>query len=309
MSDGSPEDRPDADCNGIARTRSKSLRAVAGEPLVHFLLLGGFLFILFAIFAPADTASRTIVVDRPALLEYLQYRAKRFDSEGAARMLDNMSEAQRDELVADYVDQEVLYRQAVRYGLDQDDDVIKQRMVQKSRFIVEAGGREEPEEAELRAYYREHIGDFSEPRRLTFTHVFFDAEQHGEGAQALARDAVSRLNARNVGFSDVHQIGDRFPYLVNYVERPLDYVAQHFGENFATEAVETGPADKWVGPWRSQHGWHAVMVTENIEPSAIPFEEVRSNVASALVEKETWGRREEAMKRLKRDYDIRVEAE
>ena len=290
-----------------ARPWRQRARAAAREPLVHFLLLGAMLFWLYAVIVPPDPASRTIIVDQPKLLEYLQYRAKRFDAEGAEIALGRMTPEQREQLVSEYLEQEILYRQALRYGLDRDDDMIKQRIVQKSRFILEAGNRREPTEEELRSYYRNHLNDYTEPQRVTLTHVFFDRTLHGAATKRIAEAAVGSLNAQRAGFSDAREIGDRFPYLVNYVDRPGDYIAEHFGEPFVDEVLKRAPIGRWHGPVESQYGWHGVFVTGRKAAETLPFEQVQDDVARSFGEERAKQQRDESLAKLKRDYDIRIE--
>jgi hypothetical protein len=43
-----------------------------------------------------------------------------------------------DSLVKNWIEEEVLFRQALRLGLDQDDSIVRRRLVQKLGFIAEA---------------------------------------------------------------------------------------------------------------------------------------------------------------------------
>ena len=57
------------------------MKKLLTEPLLHFLLLGVGLFVLFE-FAAGDEASydeNVIVVDRSTLLTFVQFRAREFD--------------------------------------------------------------------------------------------------------------------------------------------------------------------------------------------------------------------------------------
>lgn len=283
------------------------IRNLLREPLVHFLALGGLLFGLHTALFPGDPASRTVTVNRWALLNYLQYRVKRFDTTDAEIAFNRLTGAEREQLVREYVEQELLYREAKRFGLDEGDDVIRQRMIQKARFVLSTADLTEPTTTQLRDYYRKHIADFTEPARLTFTHVFFDVGLHGAAAQMMAKDAVETLRTQRKEFSDTREMGDRFPYLINYVDRPTEYVLEHFGEDFAEEVAKDHPTDTWYGPLKSQFGWHAVLVTARDAAGPIPFDDVRSEVTSAFKEHRSRRQSELVMERLKRDYDIRID--
>ena len=60
-------------------------------------------------------------------------------------------------LVADLVTEELFAREAQEMGLGENDTIIRRRLAQKLKFIVEDTARLiEPGEAELRAYYEAH---------------------------------------------------------------------------------------------------------------------------------------------------------
>ena len=102
------------------------------EPLVHFLAIGIGLFVLYEFVAPADASldSKTIVVDRNALLTFIQFRSKAFNPEVAAERLDALGERELELLINDFVREEALHREAIALGMDKNDYIIKRRMIQ-----------------------------------------------------------------------------------------------------------------------------------------------------------------------------------
>ena len=108
------------------------------QPLLHFLLIGLGLFLIFDLVSGdrPDADQRVIVVDREALLTLLQFRIKAFEPGVAASRLDAMSEADLERLVDDYVREEALHREALALGMDVNDHIIKRRLIQKVEFIT-----------------------------------------------------------------------------------------------------------------------------------------------------------------------------
>jgi len=264
------------------------------EPLVHFVVAGAILFGAFALFrddVPNDNDSRTIVVDRRALLTFLQYRANAFEAETFGNALDSMSDAEIQELIDAYVDEEILYRQALEYRLETSDNIIRQRMVQKMSFVLTdvAAAGQAADRAALEAYFRENIEAYAVAPWVTFTHVFFDAGRRGEaGARDAALAAQRELNADAVQFNDGAAFGDRFPYDRNYVERTFEFVAGHFGYDFVTALGSLEPsASAWQGPIRSAYGEHLVMLTRNVDRAYPTLDEVRSNVERDFLNEQT----------------------
>lgn len=255
------------------------------EPLLHFVLAGAVLFGLFTALR-GDNGSgadaTTIVVDRRNLLTFLQYRANAFEEKTFGTALDSMSDDELESVIDAYVDEEVLYREAKALGLEESDNVIRQRMVQKMRFLMEdvaASGRE-PGDAELEAYFEKNIEAYAIEPWATFTHVFFDAQKRGpEGARAAAEKAARELNASGAQFNDATGMGDRFPFLRNYVERTFEYVASHFGNEFADALQQLDPSEThWVGPIHSVYGEHVVLLTRREARTYPTLDEVRERV-------------------------------
>ena len=254
------------------------------DPLAHFLFAGFALFAIFMALNPdggGEEDSSHIVVDRPALLEFLQFRTRAFEPERAGAVLDAMSRQDLDNLIRDYVREEALYREAKALGLDRSDYVIKRRLVQTVEFVAgNATAPEQADDAAVRRYFGANRERYAEPASVTFTHVFFDLGQGGRDAAAKrATGALADLNARRVAFSDAPGWGDRFAYNLNYVDRPKDAVAGHFGGDFADKvfALSADPA-RWQGPLESPYGFHVVMVTGHRAEQVPAFADISDRV-------------------------------
>ena len=280
---------------------------------MHFLAAGFALFVLFGLVNEGDDANRNskmIVVDRNALLRFVQFRSKAFDPTLAAERLDGLSERDVRRLIDEYVREEVLHREALALGLERDDYVIRRRMVQKVEFITEgfAEASNQVDERELQRYFEANKEDYYVEPHVTFAHVFFDKDKHGrELARALANKELRRLNAKKVPFSDAPKYGDRVLYHVNYVERTPDYVSSHFGVPMAAKIFGLEPDDRlWRGPFDSPYGSHLVMLTRSKGGRDPQLDEIRVRVledaSRALVRKRT----EEAIDRIVDSYDVRV---
>jgi hypothetical protein len=260
------------------------LRRLLREPLVHFLVAGATLFAAVALVRGPGIArsdQSTIVVDRRALLAYMQYKANAFEPEAFSTALDSLSERELALLVDEYAEQEALYREAKSLGLEGSDYVIRQRMIQKIRFLLgdAAGADAKVDESALADYFAAHEAEYAIAPAVTFTHVFFDAQRRGAGhAHEDAAHAVNDLNAAHALFNDAPAHGDRFPFAQNYVDRTLDYVASQFGQEFAAGLAALQPGERWQGPLRSAYGEHVVMLTQRSELSFPKLDDVRERV-------------------------------
>ncbi|MCZ6806438.1 MAG: peptidylprolyl isomerase [Deltaproteobacteria bacterium] len=289
------------------------MKRLLKEPLVHFLAGGRGLFVLFGIVnrgSDGDGDPYVVLVDRDALLTFVQYRTKAFEPSVAAARLDKLSDEELERLIDDYVREEVLHREALALGLDRDDYVIRRRLVQKVEFITEgfAEASSAVDEAALRRYFEANKDDYYVAPYVTFTHVFFETEDRPrEQARALAGKKLAELNRDKVLFSEAPQHGERFLYHVNYVERTPEYVASHFGVDMAKALFELPVNDEvWVGPFDSPYGAHLVMLTTN-EPGREPLlEEIKGRVIDDARRAAVRERTTEAIGDIVDAYDVRI---
>jgi len=280
------------------------------EPLLHFVIVSGFLYGLYNMVSSDDeNGGDTITVSQPQLLNYLQYRAKAFRPDFFNNVLNEMPEDEYVALVRDFIDEEILYRQAQSYGLERGDDVIRQRLIQKARFLLDSEVVEtEPEKEMLLEHFQQHANRYSDPERVTFTHVFFDRKIHGKDAELLAREAVADFNKEQVDFVDAPAYGDRFPYLINYVDRTEEFVASHFDPAMAAELMKKEVSGaEWIGPFQSVHGWHAVLLVGKKPRQQPQFDEVAESVKEAFLEERRIKLRKDVLERLRSQYSIKLD--
>ncbi|PCJ70387.1 MAG: hypothetical protein COA62_07260 [Rhodobiaceae bacterium] len=282
------------------------------DPLIHFTALGVLLFALYALVG-SDKAPQwdtRIHVDRETLLTFIQYRTRNFDRAMAETRLAALKQAERDQLVEEYVREEVLYREGLTLGLEEDDYVIRRRLIQKVEFLAEgfSSAAVEVSEAELATYFEENQQTYYVDPSITFTHVFFDKTKHGTETVALAQAGLENLNAENVLFSQAPGHGDRFPFHLNYVERTPAFVASHFGRELA-EAVFALPADaaNWKGVFISPYGAHLVMVTSVTQGRVPELSDVRGRVREDALRQRREEELEVAIGKIMARYDLVID--
>src|ERR1700743_698550 len=126
---------------------SLNWQRIGREPLVRFIALGGLIFLVaHLVDQERESSARQIVVD--SQLE---------------RRIIGISEAQNGfapdaeqlkVLVQGYGNDEMLYREAWRVGLDRDDEIIRRRLIQKMEFLErDLATVTPPGDPVLHAYY------------------------------------------------------------------------------------------------------------------------------------------------------------
>ncbi len=277
------------------------------DPLLHFTLVGAALFAVYEMTGSADEQlnANTIVVDREALLTFIQYRSKAFNSEQANLRLDQMPAQERDQLVRDFVREEALFREAQALGMSDDDYIIRRRSVQKLEFIAQGVAEQvvSVDAAQAEAWFNQHRQDYYEEPSYTFTHVFI--KDRGENALAQATALLEQLEQEQIGFSDATRFGDRFLYHRNYVERTPDFISSHFGESFKQALSNLKPdSAHWQGPVASSHGQHLVMLSES-RPGRVPeFAEIQTRVEQDFRRWQEQQKQELAIQQIVEQYDV-----
>lgn len=278
-----------------------SLTRLRREPLVHFLALGALLFAADAwIGGGAAGREREIVVT-----------AGDVERIAAAWELQRRRPPTADELkrlVDEHVRDEILYREALALGLDRDDAIIRRRLAQKMQFLSEdLAAQQVPAEAELRAFFEADPDRFAEPDRLTFEHLYFSPDRRGDRAEADARAALGRLARGEPSMG----LGDRSPVEGRIKRAAREEVDSRFGGAFAAELFRAGSGRQhgWQGPFRSGFGYHLVRVEERVAAAPPSFEAVRGLVEQQWREERKRRANDEALERLSRGYDVRIEAD
>ena len=149
------------------------MRNIISQPLLHFVLIGLAMFIIYSLTVKDsldESYSTTIIVDKPALLKFMQFRAKSFDEAKYGAKLDNMSDDELNKLIDDYLREEVLYREALALGLDKEDYVIRRRLAQKVEFINQGFAEKSIDfsDEELNKYFEENKDNYYVQPDATF---------------------------------------------------------------------------------------------------------------------------------------------
>ena len=277
------------------------IRRLLSEPLLHFLLIGVALFMLYgALNRGRSDAPRDILVTE-ARVEALA------DSFATVWMRPPTPEEVKG-LVEDYVSEEIYYREAIAMGLDQDDTVIRRRLRQKMEFISEdAAAAAEPTDAELQAYLAAHPEKFLEPAELTFVQVYFSTEKRGDQARSAAEQLLAELQAGR-GPAALADAGDPTLLPSDMQSVSPQVIANAFGSDFAAQLVEA-PVGQWTGPLQSGFGLHLVRVDDRKADAMPAFEQIRPIVLREWQSEQRTQSNKAFLDSLKAKYDIRIDGE
>ena len=273
------------------------------EPLVHFLLIGAALFVIYSFTQsgrPATASSKEIRLSHDEIRQLtLLYQSQ-------WRRLPTPQELGM--LVENKVQQEILYREALAMGLDKDDEIVKRRMAQKMQFLAEdVAAAREPTTTELRSWFENNSAKFAQPPRLSFRHLYFSPDRRGERARDDAQQTLAQLAGQPVDAMIASSLADAFMFQDYYRDRAPDYLAKEFGPQFALAVAKLAPGS-WQGPIESGFGWHLVFVDTAI-PGRVPaFEEVEADVRTAWLGEQKALAWEKAYKEMRARYTVLLPA-
>jgi len=236
------------------------------EPLLHFLLLGLAIFGAYRLLGPDEQPPSSIVVTEGTINGQIESFSRTW--------LRPPTPQEVDELIREYIREEVYYREGMALGLDRDDTVIRRRLKQKLEFVAEAQGiATEPTDEDLRAYLEQRRDAYRIDARVSFVHVFLSAERRGN---AVAQDAARLLDILQSSKEtiDPAALGDPTLLEPRFEDLPLRDVAAQFGDAFAARVAEV-PVGQWQGPIESGYGMHLVFVIARTNGRAPALGELR----------------------------------
>ena len=242
------------------------------EPLVHFLIIGAVLFVLYGLWGQQDSEEneRTITITTGEVAWLADAWEKRWNRPPTPE--------ERQGLVDQYLREMILYREAVAMGLDRDDSVIRRRLAQKLEFLSnDLITPQPPTDEDLQAYFAEHLDRYQSPDLVTMTHVFIDPDKRGDQTLEDAETIKQQLIALKEPPHDAQSYGDSFMLQSYYPERSEADLLKLFGRGFAQSVfeLETG---QWHGPVLSGYGTHLVFVHDHQQPEPPAFADVEEQV-------------------------------
>jgi len=275
------------------------IRRLLREPLLHFLLIGIALFVLYDVSNGGRSDSPGKIVISAARVEAL---AENFTTV----WMRPPTAAELKGLIDDYVAEEVYYREGIAMGLDQDDTVIRRRLRQKMEFISDnVADSVVPTDAQLQAYLEQNADKFVRPAELTFRQVYLSVERRGNAARADAEKLLAELAAGR-GPADPAEAGDATLLPPTMESASPQAIANAFGDGFAQQ-VDEMPVGQWSGPVESSFGLHVVRVDERVVGNVPTLDDIRPIVLREWQAEERRKYNQTFLATLRDKYQVRIE--
>jgi peptidyl-prolyl cis-trans isomerase C len=243
------------------------------EPLLHFVLLGAGLFLLYDLqsYDSADQQDETnqIIFTTADINRISNAWQRRWQRPPTRQELHGQINAQ--------IREEVLYREALAIGLDRKDSVVRRRMAQKMDFISnDLVSNSDPANKDLQAYLDTHIKNFILPGRISFTQIYLNRDKRGIQIQSDAAQLLKQLS-QSPETIDSSSIGDPLMLSHRYRDTTDFDIRRLFGDTF-TKHIFVLPVGKWLGPIESGYGIHLVRIDSRTPAKPPSLQQVRGKV-------------------------------
>jgi hypothetical protein len=270
------------------------------EPLIHFLLIGALLFIVFELFGSSNEESGTTITITSGDISILQGTFTRTWQRPP-------SEKELDGLIEDKVREKIAYLEATALGLDQEDPYIRRRLRMKMELLVEdLAASAPPADEELQEYLERNRETFREDTRIAFTQVYLDPTRRSESLDEEVGELLIRLET-----FDEQQIpenyGDTTMLPTVYQLTRAEVIDRQFGRGFADAVAEMEPGT-WQGPVASSYGLHLVRLDEIVEGYDPALDDIRAVVERELMTERRRVMLENTYDRLRQKYTVVIES-
>lgn len=227
---------------------------------MQFMLIGLFIFAVDAIAQHYRQDDSVIVIDDAQLSELIEIFTL-----GQGR---SPTPTEIDNLIVKWTQNEVMYREAKKMGLDQGDEMIRNRLVLKMQNVLfNSVTIEVPPDEELKTWFEEYRNNYDTPARYSVEQFYFSpfSQDQLQQAQSLASKITDG------------QPPETFQGKVRvYPNRPAGSLSGMFAAGEVESLIEA-PINHWQTV-KSDKGLHLARIVSKQEPQLANFEDIKNQV-------------------------------
>ncbi|GAA6137552.1 peptidylprolyl isomerase [Arenicella sp. 4NH20-0111] len=281
---------------------------VKNEPLTHFifgaLLIYGYLS-HFSTASPDHPSDSKITVSKSDIENLKQSWIKQRHSNPTSTQLRGLIETQ--------ISDEIYYREALKLGLDQEDSVVRNRMIQKMKFLTDQSITE-PSDAQLKKWIEDTPTKYQQDANFSFEQIYIGTTFSKQSMDAALIELNAGIITEDV-FRSVWQKPLSIPKNVN--SKSTSDIRRIYGDTFVKELIaqaNNGSSGAWSSPLQTAFGYHLIKIDQS---NRDPQSSLKSSQERALIDPKTrkaaqndWisHKKQEAhqmaIQALKKNYDI-----
>ena len=252
------------------------------EPTVHFFVIAVVVFIVYAI----SNFSGDDVIE----LDQREIDARILMQEMVSGQ--PLTSEQQEFITASYVEEQILVKEAVELGLD-NDARIHDMLAQKMRHVL-SGDIIQPTPAELESFYSSNSELYRAPATVSVDELILDTRNE-------IPIEIQTLISEGVNSDEIlaMALGSSAP-LPNANHLDLSNI---FAPEFA-DAVFQSQGNEWIGPFSSNRGQHFLKIIERSEERIPPMAEIADRVRLDWITQEEEIRLQQEVNKLWDRYEI-----
>jgi len=252
------------------------------EPTVHFFVIAVVVFIVYAI----SNLNGDDVIE----LDQREIDARILMQEMVSGQ--PLTSEQQEFITASYVEEQILVKEAVELGLD-NDARIHDMLAQKMRHVL-SGDIIQPTPAELESFYSSNSELYRAPATVSVDELILDTRNE-------IPIEIQTLISEGVNSDEILEMasGSSAP-LPNANHLDLSNI---FAPEFA-DAVFQSQGNEWIGPFSSNRGQHFLKIIERSEERIPPMAEIADRVRLDWITQEEEIRLQQEVNKLWDRYEI-----
>ena len=270
------------------------MKYLLADPLIHFLIIGIAIFGSYnLLLTKVDKPSGDTLVITQLELDLIN---KRFKQTWKRVPGDD----EYKQLVDDLIVSKALQQEALGLGLDQGDEIIRQRLRAKMEFLLNSMTPPfEPGEKDIKAFYDANKESFATPARISFIQIFTGKQS----TDAEIKESIAQLNAG----TKPQQVKSKKTMARSLKLASIDVVDGTFGPGVFSQLMKLEQGT-WVGPVQSSYGLHVFYITEKNPGTIFPYTEARKTVLDEMLQihraKATASSKAEIMQKYRIQYPV-----
>lgn len=211
------------------------------------------------------------------------------------------TDEQLSTLIESAVREEIYYREGLRLGLDENDSVVRNRMVQKMRFL-HSEELPEPTQADLLSWLNQNASDYSTEPLYSFQQVYLGQNFDVSGVQEL-------IDTLDNGVVTADDMTKPLSVANSFDSASSSLITRKFGSSFTDSiATDSHAKSKWFGPVISGFGLHLVRIHDikASMPASLDKPATRKQVENDWRAAEGAALEERIFSRLKQNYTVQI---
>jgi hypothetical protein len=262
-----------------------TINKLSKEPTVHFFVIA---MVIFAIYGISSLKNDNLLE-----VDQREIDARIFMQEMATGQ--DLSNDQREFIASRYVEEQILVREAIAIGLD-NDARIHDMLAQKMRHVL-SGDVIQPTQEELNEYYHNNIEAYQTLPSVSVNEIVLNnRDEIPNAAQQLLEQGASANEILDLSPGAAAPLPN-----VNHID-----LSNIFDPEFADD-VFNAQTSAWVGPFLSNRGQHFLQITERTDARLSPLEEILDRVRLDWITQEEEVRLQEEINKLWEQYTIIVD--